>query len=797
MPDGLPPAARGGRTSGSSAVRLESVRLQVARARPYDLGAGRARLPADVLDRLGVREGEPVEIRGKRRTAAIALRLSFEDRGLGLARLDGIQRTNAGISIGEHVEVRAVRSALARRLKLAPARDAEGRLEGSEALLARALAGRAVCAGDLVTVSPGAVGRATPPGTVGALGIQELRLSVVATEPAGVVCVDAATAVEIELEPARRRPDAGAHQSTYDDVGGLDDVIAQLREVVHLPLRHPELFERLGIDPPRGVLLHGPPGTGKTLLARALAGEEDVRFFVGGAELMGPHHGESERRLRELFAEAATAAPSIVFLDDLDAIAPRREDTAGETERRVVSQLLTLLDGLEPRGRVVVIGATNRLEAIDEALRRPGRFDREVAVGVPDAEGRYQILAVHTRGMPIDPVVDLRELARHQHGFAGADLAALAREAAMAAVRRHVAGRDLEAARRAAAAADSSGATSGGSAGGSAGAPPDDTMDGAPGGPADALALDGLRIGPEDFAAARRRVRPSAMREIAVQVPDARWERIGGLGEVKRLLREGIELPLKRPEAFQTLGIRPAKGFLLFGPPGTGKTLIARAVAGETAANFIPVRASDLLSKWYGESERQVARLFARARQLAPAVLFLDEIDALAPPRGSGHDRGATDRVVNTLLAELDGVEPLERVVVIGATNRPTLLDPALLRPGRLDELVYVPPPDAAARLAILGLATAAVPLGPDADLAWVAERSAGLTGADLEGLVRRAALAAWAAAPESPRVTMAHLQAALAATPASVTPEMEREYEALLRELRREGPRGRGIGFV
>jgi transitional endoplasmic reticulum ATPase len=742
----------------SHAVAQHVIRLQVARARPHDLGSGNARIPPRVFAELGLIEGDVIEIAGKRRTAAIALRLGYEDRSLDLIRIDGAQRANAGISIGEHVEISAGAYEPARRLEIAPVQDTVIP-PGSEDAVRRALEDRVVREGDLVTVSPRS--DAGIP-MAAALGIQEIRLAIVATEPRGIVRIFPHTVVDITVPPRSERMDRRT-KVTYDELGGLDQAIAHLREMTQLPLRHPDLFNRLGIDPPRGILLHGPPGTGKTMLARAVATEEDARFFyVGGPEIMAPHHGESEKRLRDLFERASRDAPSIIFMDDVDAIAPRREQTSGETERRIVTQLLTLLDGMEPRGQVVVIGATNRLDAIDEALRRPGRFDRELAVGVPDVEGRRQILAIHTRGMPRGTGVDLDRLARTQHGFVGADLAALVREAALAAVRRHLVGVDLDAV------ADSPGV------------------------------LEGLFVTGEDFETARQRVRPSAMREILVQIPETRWPDVGGLDAIKELLRQGVELPLRNPSAFTTLGIRPAKGFLLFGPPGTGKTLIGRAVAGETEANFISAKASDLLSKWYGDSERQVARLFARARQVAPSVLFLDEIDALAPRRGlSSGDHGVSDRVVNTLLAEMDGLEALERVVVIGATNRPALIDPALLRPGRFDEIVYVPPPDEKARLEILRLQLAAVPLADDVDLSWLARETPGLTGADLEGLIRRAALGAYRRDAEAARLGTDDLRGALADTFASVTDEMEREYESMLRELRRESPRGaRVIGF-
>ena len=712
-----------------------------------------------MFEALGLQEGDVIEICGKRRTPALALRLSYDDRSLDIVRIDGTQRANAGVSIGEHVEIRPAGAQPAVTVELAPVQQTV-LVKGAEEALRRALHGRPLLAGDLLTVHPGAD---IAPGTEIPLGIQELRIAVVGTDPRGIVQVTDDTTIQVRLRIGGGDADRPRNEITYDELGGLDDAIAQIREIVQLPLRHPQLFERLGIDPPRGILLHGPPGTGKTLLARAVASEEDARFFyIGGPEMMAPHQGESEKRLREVFERACREAPSIIFMDEIDAIAPRRAETAGETERRVVTQLLTLLDGLEPRGRVVVIAATNRLDAIDEALRRPGRFDRELAVGVPDAAGRRQILAIHTRGMPIADDVDFDDLARTQHGFVGADLAALVREAALAAVRRHLAGADV------------------------------DLVAESP------RLLEGLFVTRDDFETAKRRVRPSAMREILVSIPATRWGDVGGLSAVKQRMSQGIELPLRNPAAFARLGIRPASGFLLFGPPGTGKTLIGRAIAGETEANFISTKASDLLSKWYGESERQVARLFSRARQVAPSIIFIDELDALAPRRGtSGGDHGVSDRVVNTLLAEMDGLESGGRVVVIGATNRPTLIDPALLRPGRFGEIIYIPPPDREARLEILHLQSASLPLDADASLEWLADRTAGLTGADLEGLVRRAALASLTRSPDAPVITLETLREALTDTHPSVTTEMEREYEEILRELRRESPRGgRAIGF-
>ena len=753
-----------------------SIRLQVAAAKPQDVGKGTARL---AIHSLRVREGDVVELVGKRTTAAIALRPYPDDEGLDIVRLDGLQRANADVSIGDHVEIRPADAKPARRVVLAPAQR-NLRLSGSGEALRKTLFGRALLAGDIVSTS---VYQRAPDGTAGrggnvpgnvpedifraffaqpAFALQEIRLRVVSVSPRGIVRVAEETDIEllpeyVEIEEARRA------EVTYDDIGGIGDTITQVRELIELPLKHPELFQRLGIDPPKGVLLHGPPGTGKTLLAKAVASEADAHFFhIAGPEIMGRFYGESEQRLREVFQQARQQAPSIVFIDELDSIAPKREEAKGEVERRVVAQLLTLMDGMEARQNVVIIGATNRVNAIDEALRRPGRFDREIVIGVPDQSGRLEILSIHSRGMPLGDDVDMAEIARMTYGFVGADLSALAREAAIEAMRRKLPEIDLEAKE------------------------------------IPAEVLEGLRVMRDDFTGALRRIHPSALREIMIQVPDVGWDDVGGLDEAKRALREGIELPLRHPDAFRRLGIRPAKGFLLFGPPGTGKTLLAKAVAREAEANFIATKSADLLSKWYGESEQQVSRLFSRARQVAPAVIFIDEIDSLAPVRGGGLGEPAvTERVVNTILAEMDGLEELEGVVVVGATNRPTLLDPALLRPGRLDDLIYVPVPDRDARETILRIHTGEMPLGDDVDLASLAERTQGYTGADLEDLVRRAGLHTLRESLQSERVPMRLFELAMLETRPSVTPEMEEEYKKLLDSLKRENPRGlRRIGF-
>jgi transitional endoplasmic reticulum ATPase len=748
----------------------EQSKLQVAGAKPQDVGTGTARLSRKSMQAMGIREGDVVEIGGKRQTAALALSPYAEDEGLDVIRLDGLQRGNAGVSIGDHISVKTADTKPARRIQFAPAQK-NLRLVGSGEMLRRTLFQRPLVAGDIISTSIYQRNQMQPGGVPDdlfrmffeqpAFGLQEIRLRVISTVPRGIVQIAADT--EIELLPEFVEMDEQRPATvTYDDLGGLGDTLGQVREMIELPLKHPELFQRLGIDPPKGVLLYGPPGTGKTLLARAVASEADARFFhIAGPEIMGRYYGESEQRLREIFQQAQQQAPSIIFIDEVDSIAPKREDVTGEVERRVVAQLLTLLDGLEPRQNVVVIGATNRVDAIDEALRRPGRFDREIVVGVPDVKGRREILAIHTRGMPLEDDVDLDELARVTFGFVGADMSALAREAAMETLRRCVSQFHLD----------------------SGEIPPE--------------VVEGLRVIREDFTRALKRVQPSALREIMIEAPNVSWDDVGGLDDAKRELRDGIELPLKHPHAFERLGIRPAKGFLLFGPPGTGKTMLAKAVAREAEANFIAAKSSDLLSKWYGESEQQVSRLFQRARQVAPTVLFIDEIDSLAPARGGGLGEPAvTERVVNTLLAEMDGLEEMRGLVVIAATNRPALLDPALLRPGRFDDLIYVPVPAPEGRLHILRIHTRGMPLGDDVDLQSLSERTDGYTGADLEDIVRRAGLQALREDLEIAAVPMRFFEEALKETRASVTDEMDREYRDLARSLKQESPRGSRIGF-
>ena len=750
-----------------AAEKAKTVRLEVAAARQEESGQGIARMPRSAFQALGITEGDIVEIEGKRTTVAIAMPAYDEDQSLDVVRLDGLQRGNAEAGSGEHVIISVAQSQAATRVVFAPAQR-EMRLQGPAQALKRNFFRKPLTAGDLVATTGQQPVQNMPPQVqrmfnTPAYALTQIRLSVVSTTPKGIVHIDENTEVELRAEFEEPR-DARAGVN-YDDVGGIGETIKQLREMVELPLRYPELFTRLGVDPPKGVLLHGPPGTGKTRLAQAVANESDAEFFtINGPEIMGSGYGESEKKLREVFEEATRVAPSIIFIDEIDSIAPKRTQTPGEAEKRLVAQLLTLMDGLEARTNLVVIAATNRPDAMDEALRRPGRFDREIVLGVPDEPGRREILAIHTRGMPLGDKVNLAELAKTTHGFVGADIAALCREAAIDAVRRIMPKLDLD----------------------------ERTV------PQDVL--DGLCVTREDFLSALKRVQPSAMREVMVQVPNVGWSDIGGVDDAIDMLQEGIELPLKNPEAFERLGIRAAKGFLLYGPPGTGKTLLAKAVAKEAEANFISMKSSDLLSKWYGESEQQIARMFQRARSVAPCVVFIDEIDSLVPARGSGQgEPQVTGRVVNTILAEMDGLEELQSVIVIGATNRPTLVDPALLRPGRFDELVYVGTPDKKGREQILGIHAENMPLAKDVKLGEIAGKTDRFTGADLEDVVRRAGLNALRrAGGDVKEVTAADFTEALKDSRATVTSKMEAEYKKMRGELKKRAAAVKpSIGFL
>ncbi len=781
------------------------MKLRVARAYQHDVGRGVARLPSWAFRELGITSGDFILIRGEKETVAKALRLYREDeeRNPNIIRMDGDLRRSAGASEGEEVEVLPVREKRpATKIVLAPADEESAQIlkhlrkdDVKAYLLERPLTQE-----DVVTIP------VYVPGYFETFGV---RAVVVRTEPKGVVYVTEETRLEVKEKPEERR--AGC--VTYEDIGGLKREIELIREMVELPLKHPEVFQRLGIEPPKGVLLYGPPGTGKTLLAKAVACESDAHFIsINGPEIVSKYYGESEQNLRKIFEEAEKNAPAIIYIDEIDAIAPKREEVTGETEKRLVAQLLTLMDGLKGRGQVIVIASTNRPDALDPALRRPGRFDREIEIGLPNREGRKEILHIHTRRMPIDVFYDrgvvisvleklaesdddfkkvlekvkgeedlmkveeivrkelptekmrrleyelkdrlLDEIAEKTHGYTGADLAALAKEAAMIALRRYL---------------------------------PNIKELGEE--PLSKEFLEKMRVTKEDFERALLRVEPSGMREVMVEVPKVRWEDIGGLEEVKQALREAVEWPLKYPKLFEEAGIEPPKGILLFGPPGTGKTLLAKAVATESGANFIPVRGPEILSKWVGESERAIRKIFHRARMVAPSVIFFDEIDAIAPARGTDVNR-VTERVVAQLLTEMDGVASLKDVIIMAATNRPDLLDPALLRPGRFDRVIYVPPPDEKAREEIFRVHTKNMKLCEDVDLKELARITEGYTGADIAAVCKEAGMNAIRRAVREGRdtigcVSMEDFREALKKVKPSLTPKMVKEYEKMAERWR------------
>jgi transitional endoplasmic reticulum ATPase len=717
----------------STGFKKKELSLKVAEARQRDIGRKIARVDSIGMKELELSPGDLIEITGRRSTVAIVWPPYKEDDGQGIIRIDGEIRRNAGTSVGEYVRISKTTAKPATKIVLAPFEPLP--FVGDFGRIVRGqLLNMPVAKGDIIVVP------------VLGMGV-ELKVS--STNPSPIVMVTEGTVVEISTTPAKRIEEVSG--ITYEDIGGLHEELQRIREMIELPLKHPELFRHLGIEPPKGVILYGPPGTGKTLIAKAIANETGAHFIsINGPEIMSKFYGESEARLREVFQEAEQNAPSIVFIDELDAIAPKRGEVTGEVERRVVSQLLTLMDGLKSRGQVVVIGATNRIEAIDPALRRPGRFDREIRIGVPDRNGRREILLIHTRRMPLAEDVDLDELADITHGFVGADIAALVREAAMNALRRYLPEIDLE-------------------------------KEVIP-----AEVLEKIKVSREDFANSLKTIQPSALREVVLEVPNVKWTDIGGLEAVKQELMEAVEWPLKYPEVFKRLGIRPPRGILLYGPPGTGKTLLAKAVATESQANFISVKGPEVLSKWVGESEKAVREIFRKARETAPCIIFFDELDSIAPRRGFHTDAGVTDRIVNQLLTEMDGIQSLKGVVVLGATNRPDILDPALLRPGRFDRVLYVPPPDKAARLAIFKIHTREMPLDEDVDLDILASVTEGYTGADIEAVVREAAMLAARENINAQKVSMRHFEKALLKIKPSVGAEEKAEYDRILSNFKK-----------
>ncbi|MFA5019581.1 MAG: CDC48 family AAA ATPase [Candidatus Pacearchaeota archaeon] len=729
------------------------VRLRVVEASQDDAYKGIARIDYDTIKNLGLKRGDVVLIKGGRETVAIVDRSYPADVGEGIIRIDGIIRKNAKTGVGEIVELSKAEVKEAKKITIAPVQE-NIVVQGDPEVFRRGLLGRSVIKGDILSLGGAQRRRDLMSedfgefgdvfgdilgnmgfGNMGFSGLHQIKFVVVNTSPGKPVVITENTDIAVNSKAVEIAEEKFI-DVTYEDVGGLTEEVKKVREMIELPLKHPEIFERLGVEPPKGVLLHGPPGTGKTLLAKAVANESEANFILlNGPEVMSKFYGESEKKIRDIFNEAEKTAPTIIFIDEIDAIAPKREDVQGEVERRVVSQLLTMMDGLKTRGRVVVIGATNRPNSIDPALRRPGRFDREVSINVPDKKGRLSILKIHTRNMPLTKDVNLESLASITHGFVGADIASLAKEAAMNVLRRVLPKMDLK---------------------------EDEEI------PAEVL--NQLVISEKDFQESLKVVRPSAMREVLVETPNVRWEDVGGLDKVKQELKEAVEWPMQYPESFIRLGIRPPRGILLYGPPGTGKTLLAKAVAKESEANFIQVKGPSLLSMWVGKSEEGVRKIFERARQVSPCVIFFDEIDSLAPRRGMDLGAKVTERVLNQLLAEMDGLEDLKEVIVIAATNRPDMLDTALLRPGRFDRILLVPGPTEEGRLEILKVHTKKTPLAKDVSLQELAKKTEGCVGADLENLVREAAMLALRENKDAKQISKSHFQEALKKVRPSVT---------------------------
>lgn len=665
--------------------------IKVAELKPGETGKGICRLDPELMDILDIKVGDIIQIDGSKKTVAKVLRGGPEDANRGIIRIDGSTRRNAGTSIDERVNIKKVVAKNAEKITFSPTEEL--RLQGGEEYLTQIMEGRVFSKGDVLT-----------------LNVMSNKIDLVVTSftpSAEAVIMTSGTEVKVSEKPAKPSS-MEVPKVSYDDIGGLGNEVNKIREMVELPLKHPELFKRLGVEAPKGVLLHGPPGTGKTMLAKAVAGETSSNFIsIGGPEIMSKFYGESEGKLREIFKEAEENAPSIIFIDEIDSIAPKRDEVTGEEERRIVAQLLSLMDGLNARGKVVVIGATNRPNSLDEALRRPGRFDREIEIGIPDRNGRFEILQIHTKGMPLSDDVDLGKLADRTHGYVGADLSALCKEAAMAALRRVLPRVDLEAEEI----------------------------------PIDVL--NQISVTKNDFMSAIKDLQPSTMREVLIEKPNVKWDDIGSLESAKQELREAVEWPLKYGNVFEHMNAKPPKGILLYGPPGTGKTMLAKAVATESEANFISVKGPEFLNKWVGESEKAVRETFRKARQASPCVIFMDEIDSIAPERGTGGDNNVTERVISQMLTEMDGLEAINNVVVIAATNRPDIIDPAILRPGRFDKSIYIGPPDKESRERIFKIHTNGKPLADNVDLSKLADSTEGCTGADIAAICNEAVMTA------------------------------------------------------
>ncbi len=743
----------------------EELRLKVHESIQDDVGKGIVRIDSEAMKKIGIRHGEIVEMMGERKTHAIAGRAYPSDIGLPIMRMDGNTRLNASTSIGEMVTVRKAEWKEAKKVVIAPVqKGVQIELRGSQEIIKKSLLGRVVTQEDIISLGGTKRRQRTFMDSsfedifsslfsqgfsegFGGFPLSNLKWVVASTSPKGAVLITQRTQIKVNpiaVELKERR----VPEINYEDIGGLEEEIKKIREMVELPLKHPELFERLGIDPPKGVLLYGPPGTGKTLLAKAVATESDAYFIsLNGPEIMSKWVGEAEKKLRGVFEEAEKNAPSIIFIDEIDAIASKREEAVGEVERRVVAQMLALMDGLKGRGKVIVIAATNRHNAIDPALRRPGRFDREVEIGVPSKKGRLEILKIHSRHMPLENV-KLEEFAAITHGFVGADLAALIREAAMYALRRNMEIINVKEGEA---------------------VPPEE--------------LNKIKVTKQDFKEAMKLVGPSAMREIMVEVPNVRWKDIGGLESVKNNLKEFVEWPLKHPESFKRIGIKPPKGILLYGPPGCGKTLLAKAVATESEANFISIKGPEVLSKWVGESERGIREIFRKARQVAPSIIFFDEIDSLASARGRNSGTNVTERVVNQILTEMDGLENLSEVTVIAATNRPDLVDPALLRPGRFDSMVLVPPPDIKSREKIIEVHTKGMSL-KGVNIKTMAAQTEGYSGADLEAIVREAGMNALRKNKKAKEVTKQDFEKAIKKSRPSLNKDVITAYKKFKNRL-------------
>ena len=775
-------------------MNQEETILKVAEAFQQDVGYGRARIDHQTRMELDLSIGDVIEIEGSKKTASVVWRAHPTDEGKKIIRVDNLTRKNAGAGLGDSVKIRRADVQIANSVSLAPLISKGQQIQfgkGIEVLIKKGLLKRPLAKGDSIIV----------PGI--ALFGSALPFVIIDTKPSGIILISENTIVNVKEEAAKDLEPEGPRVS-YEDIGGLKEELEKVKEMIQLPIKHPKIFNRLGIDPPKGVLLHGPPGTGKTLIAKAVANESGASFYtINGPEIMSKFYGQSEENLRKIFEDAEKNAPSIIFIDEIDAIAPKRSEVHGEVERRVVSQLLTLMDGLKGRGKLIVIGATNIPDAMDPALRRPGRFDREIRIDAPDRKGRKEILQIHTRGMPLSDDCDLNQLADNTYGFVGADLAALAREAAMNALRRYLPEIDLEKA-------------------------------------IPLEVLEKMEVTMEDFKNAHKGIEPSAMREFFVEVPKVTWNDVGGLEDIKQSLRESVEWPLTQPEVFSRMGIEPPRGILLYGPPGTGKTLLAKAVANESKANFISIKGPEVMSKWVGESEKAIRELFKKAKQVAPTIVFLDEIDSIAPRRGAYSGSHVTESVVNQILTSIDGLESMEGVVIIGATNRPDILDPSLLRPGRFDRLILIPAPDFDSRLKIFKIHARNMPLkvtneemkiiegeltkkselidilkrGTSGEVSsqkeldklkveridikqvlkkmsstdklfyWLSSNTEGFSGADIAGVCREAAMTALREDIKTKEVSKKYFDGALSKSRASINDEIIKYYEKITKDL-------------